>query len=120
MSLRGRHILLLEDDPLVAAHLTATLKKQGADVTNLSTVRELKAFDPQNTELAIVDFSLRDGEAIGNLDALVAAQVALIFHTGSDDITAIQKAHPGSSILPKPSRDTDLISMCVKMIEERA
>lgn len=119
VTLAGRHILLVEDDPLVSAHLTAVLRGAGATVTALATVRELVAFDPATTELAVLDLSLSDGNVGDHLGALTATGVALLFHTGADDVAAIKRAHPKARALAKPSSEGALLALCREMIAER-
>ncbi|MEO1657679.1 MAG: hypothetical protein AAFR65_08150 [Pseudomonadota bacterium] len=119
MTLKGRHILLVEDDPLVSAHLQAVLGGAGAQVTALATARELDAFNPAATDLAVLDISLSDGHIGDHLAPLSAAGVSLLFHTGADDTAELTHAHPAARVLAKPSREAELLAICAEMIDAR-
>lgn len=120
MSLAEAHILLVEDDPLVSEHLQTVLRHAGADVTALNSLRQLDAFDPASTDLAVLDVSLGDGEVGDHLEALDAAGVSLLFHTGTDDTSAIMQSHPAARILAKPSREDELLAICQDLMAARA
>ncbi|MEO1041022.1 MAG: hypothetical protein AAFX52_01905 [Pseudomonadota bacterium] len=110
----------MEDDPLVATHLEEVLRAAGAAVTTLNSVRQLDAFDPHEVDLAVLDVSLGDGDVGDHLTALSAAGVCLLFHTGTDDMDTMVRAHPGARVLSKPSRESDLLALCVKMMADGA
>ena len=84
-TLRGRRLLLVEDEFLIASDLTRLLRQQGAEVLGpAATVRgalDLLRSAP-HADGAILDVNLRGEMAFPVADALRARGVPFIFATG--------------------------------------
>ena len=64
VSLRGRTILIVEDEPLVALDVAETIKRAGASVLLAHTLKDgLRLADHADLSAAVLDFGLIDGQA---------------------------------------------------------
>ena len=86
-TLAGRHILLVEDDFLIALDVTASLKAAGAQVVgpaaSLAGALALAA-KAEQLDGAILDINLRGEMVYPVADALRARSVPFVFVTGYD------------------------------------
>ena len=86
MSLRGRRVLIVEDDYFIADDLAAGLKDAGIQIIGPvpSIAEALAAMERERTDGAVLDISL-DGEKVYEVaDALIARGVPVVFVTGYD------------------------------------
>jgi CheY-like chemotaxis protein len=102
-SLRGRRILLVEDDPLICLDLEASLAELGAIVTAASNVSAaLKIVAASMLDFAVLDFELgpETSEPIAN--AAKARNVPFLYLSGYSENDARFHNWPGVLVLVKP------------------
>ena len=91
VSLRGRRILLVEDDFLVAEVISAILEEDGAVVVGpVGSVSEALTFIASRTadfHQAVLDLNLHGARSYAVADALLALGIGFVFTTGYDAST---------------------------------
>lgn len=104
----GRHILVVEDDYLIAIDLVGVLERAGAEVIGpASNVREaLDALD-MPIEAATLDVMLGEEASFPIADELARRGIPFVFTTGSPG--PIPAAHKGRAICRKPFSDQALL-----------
>src|SRR5688500_3807925 len=102
--LNGIRVLIVEDEPLVAATLSDTVEDAGGEVAGIAhTVGEARqsiktlAFD-----VAVLDLHLADGEVTPILEALQARHAPTLVHSGGDLPDKVRVRHPELVALRKP------------------
>ncbi|SER70514.1 Response regulator receiver domain-containing protein [Tranquillimonas rosea] len=103
-------VLLAEDEAIVALDLRFILEDMGHEVVaTVARVRDgLDRGLSCNPDVAVLDVRLRDGEVFRLADALLAAGVRLIFHSGHLDKEHIDERYPGAKFCPKPMTEARL------------
>lgn len=101
--LSGRNVLLAEDEFMVALNIQAELEACGAHVTVVDSVADGLAIAPNGFDAAVLDVRLADGDVFPLADKLLAAGVALVFHSGHANAAELREAYPGSTAIPKPT-----------------
>ena len=71
VDLRGRSILLAEDEFMVAINIQAELEACGAAVTVVDSVADGLPLAPNGFDAAVLDVRLADGEVYPLADALI-------------------------------------------------
>ena len=104
-ALRGRRLLVVEDEYLIAASLARGLEGRGAEVVGpAGSVRDALALVEAaggRLDGAVLDINLRDERVYPVADALVARGVPFIFLTGYD-ARVIPDAYAGVPRCEKP------------------
>src|SRR3954449_581308 len=104
-SLKGRCLLVVEDEYLVAADLTASFESIGAEVIGPAASVEdaLKLVENVGDRLdgAVLDINLRNERVYPVADALTARGIPFIFTTGYD-AAAIPSSYSGAPRCEKP------------------
>ena len=99
--LKGKRILVLEDDPVIAVDWYFQLKRLGATLvfepTNQLALQHLVRHD---VDAAIVDYTLRDGCCTPVLELLTARHIPFIIVSG--DTFAMRQASIDAPVLSKP------------------
>ena len=110
--LKGRRLLLVEDEYLIAAEQAQTLEELGIEVVGpVATVKEALAVaedDSFRLDGAVLDINLHEGRVFPVADALRMRGVPFIFTTGYDT-SAIPDAYAKFPCLQKPV-DKNLVS----------
>ena len=103
-SVRGRRVLVVEDEYILAEDLREELEQQGAEVmgpvASVADALELVDAEPA-PEMAILDINLQGELVYPVADALRARGIPLIFTTGYD-AQAIPKAYSDVPRVEKP------------------
>ena len=94
MTRKGKRILVLQNEPLVAFDIQASLEKARFIVDTV----EPKSDGPGEYDLMIVDSAFASHAAVNRM---FAAGVTLIGYTG--DVQAIEDRFPGCVVISKPS-----------------
>ena len=85
LTLRGRRILIVEDDCITAMDLAETLSAAGAQVVGpagtIGTALELLRRQPQ-LDIALLDVEVEGAYVFDVADALVKLEVPIVFTTG--------------------------------------
>ena len=107
--LSGEHILVAEDECVIALDLTDTLECAGAAVIGpAATVQEaLRLAMAETPDRALLDFNLADGEVTPVLELLVSKGVPVVVYTGRGLPPELAARHPDLTILRKPVPHTD-------------
>jgi CheY-like chemotaxis protein len=110
-ALDGRHILVVEDDFMVASVLSDMLEDAGAVVLGpFSHVRDAIDFIERNeTPLdgAVLDVNLHGESSYPIADLLIARGIRFVFATGYDAIAAAYHAYPRCQ---KPFQEAALLA----------
>jgi DNA-binding LytR/AlgR family response regulator len=110
--LRGRRLLVVEDEYLIAADLTASLESLGVEVIGpAASVEEALSFIENNygrLDGAVLDINLRNERVYPVADALTALGVPFVFTTGYD-AAAVPAAYARAPRCEKPIDETQLV-----------
>lgn len=108
-SIKGKHILLVEDDPLVAFTVEdMLLYAEAGTVTVAETVAQaLQALDRQTFDAAIVDVNLRGEASWPVATALRGRGVPYLTATGYGELVQHELA---GTLLPKPYSMNQLLA----------
>lgn len=114
--LRGKSVLLVEDEPLIGMDILMALEDAGAQVSG--PLRSIKAcmaeIDGHGTEapwnVAILDYNLLDGSAETLITRLAEQTVPIILHTGNPESVQSEFLENVTEVVPKPSRTDDLLN----------
>ena len=84
-ALRGRSILVVEDEPLIGMHIRAALEEAGAHVTATTTVRHaLILIEHDGLAGVILDHALGDGDSTEVRVHLKARGIPYVTYSGYD------------------------------------
>ena len=106
-------ILLVEDDPAIAAGLSEFLSEEGFRVSAVTGQAGAEILlKQQRFSLALVDISLADGTGFGVCEAAKAAKVPVIFLTASGDESSVVRGLDmgADDYVAKPFRPRELLS----------
>jgi ActR/RegA family two-component response regulator len=110
-ALRGRRLLIVEDDYFIAADLARSLEKLGLQIIGpVGSVRDaldLVAAEGEALDGAVLDIHLGDERAFPIADALTGLCVPFVFVTGYDAV-AIPEPYASRPRCEKPV-DRDLL-----------
>jgi two-component sensor histidine kinase len=108
--IKGRRVLLVEDEPLVAMMMAQMIAELGGEVIGpFGTLGEALAGLPEAIDAALLDVNV-GGELVYPLaDKLAARGTPITFLTGYDS-RSIDKRFAGAGVLTKPIDEPDLIS----------
>jgi DNA-binding NtrC family response regulator len=111
--LSGCRVLLVEDEALVAEHITDVLTEAEADVVGpLATVAEARQLvrDGVKVTAALLDLNLRDGSATPLIEALTARGIPTVVYTGAGLPDEVRRRHPELVALMKPVPPARLVA----------
>lgn len=113
----GRPILLVEDDPAVAAMIADMLEQADYEVDGpYATLSDgMEALACHMPAGAILDIHLGQGDAGLLADDLDLYNIPYLFCSGSLDDPVI-RAHPQAPLVPKPALAEKLISTVQRML----
>ena len=106
-----KHVLVVEDDKMIASGLVYALQQEGYTVFHCENVRNaLQAIKNQKFDLAILDMQLPDGTGFDVREKLF--NTAVIFLTVVDDEASIVRAFEGGAddYVTKPFRIRELLA----------
>lgn len=108
-ALAGRHVLIVEDEYLLADDVALALGHRGATVAGPVATAQgaLDLIAEGGLDVAVVDLNLRDHFAFGVADALIAAGVPLCFATGYDEAAIPERLRA----LPRFAKPLDMDAM---------
>ena len=116
VSLSGRTILVVEDEPLVALDVAETIKRAGASVLLAHTLKDgLRLADHADLSAAVLDFGLIDGQASELCQRLNGRRVPYVLHSG---YSHVGEACPGGLVVPKPATPGALIDALSKALDQ--
>jgi DNA-binding response OmpR family regulator len=114
MPLRGRCILVVEDEPLVALDLVETFRRAGASVLSAHRLDDgLRLAALPDLSGAIVDFGLSDGEGTALCERLKERDIPFILHSG---YSHVDEACLAGVVVSKPASSDVLVSTMIGLL----
>lgn len=108
--LRGRKILAVEDEMLVAMMLQDILEDAGCTVVSAGHLKQaLHLAQSMDIDGAVLDENLNGERSYPVADTLIARGIPFVFATGYGEADR-GKLYPGSRILTKPYLETELLT----------
>lgn len=107
------HILLVEDDTMIAFGLKYALENEGYTVTHCKDVKSVNlTIQTKTFQLAILDMQLPDGNGFNISEKLKQTETAIIFLTIVDDEDKLVRAFDGGAAdyITKPFRLRELLA----------
>lgn len=103
-SLRGKQVLLVEDEVLIALDTASILEEAGsAGVVTVTTCdKALAAIATQRFHAAILDVKIGNDYSTSVADALVRLKIPFIYATGYSDTNASGNMHADVPVVLKP------------------
>src|SRR6185503_14086572 len=93
--LRGRSILVVEDEPLIGMEIRSALEDAGASVTATTTVRHaLILVEHDGLAAAIMDHALADGDSTELCARLAARGIPYVSYSGFDPVKGASPEAP--------------------------
>lgn len=115
-------ILVVEDEYLIALDIAETVRDLGYRVEGpfVSGEHAMVAIGRELPDLAILDVYTADGEVFPLADALTAAGVPIIFHSGRVNASEVQERYPQARAVSKPCPPDQLIGLLQLALEHQA
>jgi DNA-binding NtrC family response regulator len=118
--LRGHHVLIIEDEPLIVLDLEHALSSAGAAVNVANTVASaLEAAAAPAVTAAIVDLRLHGNSVREVVERLAARDLPFIFYTGQTE-TPTAASWPGVPFVAKPLPAGQVVDMLARVVSAKA
>lgn len=113
-------VLVVEDEFIIALDLSETVRDLGFELDGPYADKEhaFVAIDQDLPDAAILDVYTRDGEVFPLADALTAAGVPIIFHSGHVTPGEVQARYPQAFACTKPCPPDHLIDTLREAVEQ--
>ena len=116
-ALRGRSILVVEDEVLTGMDIRNALEAAGAHVTATTTVRHaLILVNHDGLAGAIMDHALADGDSTDLCARLTARGIPYVSYSGFDPVKG---ASPDAPFVSKPASMNTLLGVLEKLLIAR-
>ena len=114
-----RHILIAEDEAIIALGLELAVLDSGSSVAGpvASAAAAMALLDHTRIDAAILDANLEDGEASSIAERLIAQSTPFVFHSATGIPSALRAEHPDLAIVPKPARPEWVLSRLLREID---
>jgi CheY-like chemotaxis protein len=108
--LKDGHILLVEDDPVIALDLQGVLETAGATVVGpaRNPSEALSLVERSRISAAVLDYRLQGGDTLALARVLAERGIPFLFQTS--DPASVAHKYPDATILSKPFRPGQLVS----------
>lgn len=105
-------VLVAEDEMIIGVDLCDTVEEAGYEVAGPydTASSAIDALERRRPDLAILDVRLDDGEVYPLADALIAANVPVIFHSGEVSPDEVNGRYPDAHALAKPCPPNEMIA----------
>ncbi|WP_279481677.1 response regulator [Aureimonas sp. SK2] len=118
-ALAGKHVLVVEDEFLVAIDIEAELHENGARVTCAGTLAIAEACAKRERfDAAILDVNLHGKVSYPVADILRQEHVPFVFHTGQGEKRTLSERYPGVEVCNKPCDGTALVSVLGRVLAD--
>lgn len=115
--LRGRNVLLVEDNMIIAMDGEDALRDLGAEVSTVASVgRAQEAIMVQSIDLAVLDFNLGHETSLPVADLLTQKGIPFLFATGYGDGLELPERFAHIVLVKKPYSGTTLAQALEPMI----
>jgi CheY-like chemotaxis protein len=117
---RGRRILVVEDEALVAMLVEDALEDAGFGIIGpvRSVAQALEVLETESPDAAVLDLNLAGENSVAVADALVARGIPFVVATGYG-AAGLPASHRNALVLPKPYDPADLTAMLAALCERR-
>jgi light-regulated signal transduction histidine kinase (bacteriophytochrome) len=116
--LKGRNVLLVEDNMIIAMDGEDALRDLGAEVTTASSVgRAREAIAIQSVDMAVLDFNLGHETSLPVADLLAEKGIPFLFATGYGDGLDLPARFEDVVLLKKPYSGATLAQALAPIIE---
>ena len=113
-TVKGRCILIVEDEPLIAMDIAHVFERAGARVTTAGTLRQaLPMVEADGLSAAIVDHALSDGDSSGLYERLEERDIPFVMYSGYGERKRSRHASPHVS---KPASPEVLLAIIEGML----
>ena len=113
-SLGGRHILVVEDEFVIAHDISGAFSDVGAQISILSNATNaLNLIAYLRIDAAIIDHLLRDGTALFLCSKLRSRHIPFVIYSGVPDLP---KQFPGGLAFEKPQSPRVLVNAIERLI----
>ena len=117
--LRGRTVLLVEDNMIIAMDGEDALRDLGAEVMTAASInRAREAIARHKVDLAVLDFNLGNETSLPIADLLTERGISFIFATGYGDGLELPARYSHVTLLKKPYSGATLAQVIAPLIEE--
>ena len=119
--LRGRRVMIVEDEMLVAMELESVVTDQGCAVVGPASTAQkaLALLQEERPDAAILDVNLNGTTAAPVAAALNAQGVPFVLATGYDEGQALQPELRGAPRVDKPVNHEQLVRTLVQILEAK-
>jgi DNA-binding response OmpR family regulator len=113
--LHGCRILVAEDNALLVLDIADALSEAGAEIVGpaVSVQRAVFLVGSEPLDGGVLDVTLKGGDVFPVARLLTEQGKGIVFVTGMQDISALEKEWPNAKVLTKPSLPRDLIQATV-------
>ena len=110
--LSGIRVLIVEDEPLVAATLSDVVEDAEGEVVGIArSVSEARQMIQRlSFDTAVLDLNLSDGEVTPVLEALQARRSPTVVYSGGELPARVRERHPDLVTLRKPALPGRLVA----------
>ncbi len=117
--LRGRRILVVEDQSLVAMEVQDWLEKAGASVAGPvgRLERALNKAETESVDAALLDIDLNGLQCWPVADALRRRGIPFVFTTGFSLDIVMPDRFEGHRAIAKPYKEADILAALVEMLD---
>jgi DNA-binding NtrC family response regulator len=119
--IRGRRILIAEDEAMIALDLENFLQDLGCEiigpVANVEDV--IQQFEAHHPDGALLDINLRGKQVFAVLPQLIEQGLPVIITSGYDDVTLIPQDFRALPRISKPFNQATLRELCVTVFAKR-
>lgn len=121
-ALRGLSVLIVEDEVIINLDLAMTVESFGArEVVPAHSLEEArKALESGIFDLAVLDLSLPDGDAMPLAKELHGNGVRIVFYSGDDDRRDILASFPGAGYVMKPATEKAWSAVLAEVVSGKA
>ncbi|APX89553.1 hypothetical protein BV394_07365 [Brevirhabdus pacifica] len=119
--LKGKRVMVLEDEALIALSLEMTLTDEGVVVLGpFSSVDDAKAAMKGEVDAAILDVNLGRDTSLDVAQTLTTRGVPFVFLTGDGDWHRVANTFPDVPVLEKPIREVDVVVSLGRVLKKAA
>ena len=117
--LRGQHVLIIEDEPLIALDLEQALSSAGAVVHREYRRECTRGCRVASVTAAIVDLRLHERSVRDVVERLAIRNLPFVFYSGQTE-THTASSWPGVPLLLKPLPPKEVVEMLARVVAVKA
>nr|WP_281373737.1 response regulator [Parvularcula dongshanensis] len=120
--MRGKRVLLVEDEALVAMELELAIENVGAEVIGPASTlaRAEEATRAERIDAAILDINLNGQDVFPVADYLVARGIPFVFQTGHGQRRDLVERYPDVPICKKPQPSSAVLQALGEVVRRRS